>query len=79
MTLHGFADASSLAYGAVIYMRCVHQDNSISTSFVMAKARVRPLKVTTILKLELQAASLLARLLVYAANTLQVPHTHLQL
>ena len=77
-TIHGFSDASDLAYGAVTYLRCVHEDGSISTSIIMAKARVRPLKVTTIPKLELQAASLLSQLLVYVAAILKVPLDQVQ-
>ncbi len=36
-------------------------------------SRVRPLKVTTVPKLELQAAALLSQLLVYIANILNIP------
>ncbi len=67
--IHGFY----LAYGAVVYLCCTHEDGSISKTFIMAKARVSPLKVTTVPKLELQAAALLTQLLVYTANTLDIP------
>jgi len=71
--IHGFSDASDVAYGAVVYLRSIHEDGSISTAFIMAKARVRPLKVTTVPKLELQAAALLSQLLVYTATILDIP------
>ncbi len=56
-SLQGISNANEVAYGAVIYLRRVFQDGTISTAFVMAKARVRPLKVTTtIAKLELHCS-----------------------
>lgn len=55
--LHIFADASFTAYGAVAFL-C--SDNS--TSFVMAKFRVAPLKPLTLPKLELMGALITARL-----------------
>ncbi len=77
-SLQGFSDASELAYGAVVYMRTVFEDGSINCSFVIARARVRPLKVTTIPKLELQAATLLTQLLVYTSKLLNIPKTQIQ-
>ncbi len=72
-TLHGFADASQIAYGAVVYVRHTHQDGTISTAVVYSKARVCPTKnEKTIPKLELVAAYLLAKLLVYVAQHLQI-------
>ncbi|XP_065896204.1 uncharacterized protein [Dysidea avara] len=55
--LHVFADASLTAYGAVAFL-C----SGNSTSFVMAKSRVAPLKPLTLPKLELMGALTAARL-----------------
>ncbi len=70
--LHGFSDASKDAYGAVIYLRQLHEDGTISISMVIAKARVSPLKGLTIPRAELLAAYLMIKLLDYAAQTLHI-------
>ncbi|XP_075241673.1 uncharacterized protein LOC142336649 [Convolutriloba macropyga] len=54
--LHTFTDASELALSAVSYLRIEHIDESVSVAFVIAKARVAPIKRMTIHNLELQAA-----------------------
>ncbi len=77
-SLHGFSDASEVAYGAVVYLRSVFADGTVSCSLVIARARVRPLKLTTIPKMELQAAALLAQLLVYVSNTLHISISQVQ-
>ena len=55
--LHIFAGASLTAYGAIAFL-C----SGNSTSFVMAKSRVAPLKPLTLPKLELMGALTAARL-----------------
>lgn len=59
--LHGFADASKLAYGAVIYAKFGVLSPTIS--FVLAKSRVAPCKHVSIPRLELKAALLLSDLM----------------
>jgi len=46
-----FADASTKAYGAIVYL-CNNHD----ISFVLSKGRVAPIKALTLPKLELMAA-----------------------
>ncbi len=70
--LHGFSDASSVAYGAVVYLRRVHSDNLTTVTLVVAKARVLPLKPVTIPKAELLAAHLLTKLIVKTADVLDI-------
>ena len=65
-TLHVFADASLRAYGAVAFL-C----SGKSTSFVMAKSRVAPLKPLTLPKLELMGALTAARLCDFIAQALR--------
>ncbi|GBN83092.1 hypothetical protein AVEN_233324-1 [Araneus ventricosus] len=60
--LHGFCDASSKAYAAIIYIRVLTDTGEIFVTFVAAKTRVAPLKQLTIPKLELCSALLLAQL-----------------
>lgn len=55
--LHGFCDASQKAYGAVIYLR-----TKSGVQQLIAKSRVAPLTNTTIPRLELKGAVLLADL-----------------
>ena len=59
--LHVFADASILAYGAVAYVVWSSASGN-KVHIVSAKARVAPLKQTTIPRLELMAALLASRL-----------------
>jgi len=58
--LHHFADASNKGYGVVTYIRYVEEE-AIHCAFMMAKARVCPLKKITIPRLELTAARVAVR------------------
>ncbi len=71
-SLHGFSDASQLAYGAAVYLRRIHADNSTHCTLLSVKSRVMLLKALTI-SIELQAALLLTKLLIYLASPIQVP------
>ena len=68
--LHGFADASKLVYGAVIYLRIV-RDNQVFVSLQFAKSKVASLKSYRIPRLELCAALILARLTHHFLRILQ--------
>ncbi|XP_074657122.1 uncharacterized protein LOC141910290 [Tubulanus polymorphus] len=60
--LHHFSDASERGYGAVSYKRLVNAAGEIHCSLIMAKSRVTPLRIITIPRLELAAATATARL-----------------
>lgn len=70
--LHRFADASEKAYAAVLYIKNKINQN---TSLVMAKSKVAPIKQVSLPRLELCAALLLARLVKYATNVLDLKET----
>ena len=55
--LHIFSDASTKAYRSVGYLR-----QGTHISFIIAKARVAPLKPLTLLKLELMGATIAAQM-----------------
>ena len=59
---HVFSDASFSGYGAVAYLRLRDDKNRIHCVFLMGKSRLAPVKVVTIPRLELVAATLSARL-----------------
>ncbi|XP_058816746.1 uncharacterized protein LOC131680030 [Topomyia yanbarensis] len=67
--LHGFCDASEVAYGACLYLRWTALDGTITTRFITSKSRVAPLenlktkkKKVSIPRLELSSALLLSHL-----------------
>ena len=61
LQLHIFADASEVGYGAVAYTR-MRIGERYQCRLLMSKARVAPLKVVTIPRLELNAAVLAVRM-----------------
>ena len=60
--LHHFCDTSEVGYGTVSYLRLTSYSNNVHSAFVMGKARVTPLKQTTIPRLELAAAVLVVKM-----------------
>ena len=58
--LHGFADASKLAYGAVLYLRLA-TETEVLISLQVAKSKVAPVKTLSIPRIEICAAVLLVR------------------
>ncbi|GBM11927.1 hypothetical protein AVEN_209626-1 [Araneus ventricosus] len=76
--LHGFADASELAYGAVIYVKSINSYGGSEVKLLISKSRVAPLTFVTIPCLELCAAVLLSKLMrrVLRALKLEVSKTY---
>ncbi|XP_042142254.1 uncharacterized protein LOC115312149 [Ixodes scapularis] len=67
--LHIFVDASTQAYGACAYLRIEDNSGDVGTTLVTAKARVAPLKVLSLPRLELMGATIGTRLLEYLGCT----------
>ena len=73
VSLHGFADSSEKAYGAVVYIRACYENHPPTVNLVVAKNRVLPLREKrTIPELELMGAVLLADLLQTVQQTLEI-------
>ncbi|KRX36007.1 hypothetical protein T05_7611 [Trichinella murrelli] len=72
MDLHGFADASGSAHGAVVYLR-LHENGKVEVRFLAAKSRVAPIKKLSLPRLELMAALLCARLVAYVKREADLP------
>lgn len=70
--LHGFCDASKLAYAAVVYLRVVSRTGNIKVTLLAAKTRVAPIKQISIPRLELCGATLLSKLLAEIAEVLSI-------
>lgn len=71
--LHGFCDASIKAYGGVIYLRTFHANTNVTINLISSKSKVAPLKSSTVPRLELCGAVVLAELLETTAKDLDIP------
>lgn len=70
--LHGFADASKLAYGGVVYLRTFYVSTEVTVDLVASKVKVAPRKPMTIPRLELCAALTLSNLIRSVADDLKI-------
>ncbi|XP_058816020.1 uncharacterized protein LOC131679328 [Topomyia yanbarensis] len=78
--IHGFCDASEVAYGACLYLRSTSADGSVTVRLITAKSRVAPLedpdrkkKRQSIPRLELSSALLLSHLYEKLVCSIQTP------
>jgi hypothetical protein len=70
--MHGFCDASQTAYGACVYIRVKDALGNFHSQLLCSKNRVAPLSATTIPRLELCGALLLAQLVDKVKQTLNL-------
>jgi hypothetical protein len=70
--MHGFCDASQTAYGACVYIRVKDALGNFHSQLLCSKNRVTPLSATTIPRLELCGALLLAQLVDKVKQTLNL-------
>ena len=73
LELHAFCDASSEAYGVVLYARSVREDGTAECRFLVSKSRVAPTAATSIPRLELMAAVLGHQVATRMSKVLDVP------
>ena len=66
-------DACDYGYGKVSYLRLVDSNGRIHCSLMIGKARVSPLKVMTILRMELVAAILSVNMSILLRKELEIP------
>lgn len=57
-----FADASTKAYGCVVYLHVTDKSGNATMNLVCSKSKVAPLKIVSLARLELCAALILSRL-----------------
>ncbi|XP_035219447.1 uncharacterized protein LOC118192560 [Stegodyphus dumicola] len=72
IVLHGFADASSSAYGAAIYVQALPVSGLPTVRLLCSKSRVAPIKTLSIPRLELSGCLLLSRLMDKVISSLNV-------
>ncbi|GFX97539.1 integrase catalytic domain-containing protein [Trichonephila clavipes] len=72
IVLQGFADASEVAYGAVVYLQCFLRNDAAKVSILASKSHVAPIRVISIPRLELCACVLLAQLVKKICSTLRL-------
>lgn len=70
--LHGFSDASTSAYAAVVYVWVISVLGDISVSLLLVRTNVAPLKTLSIPRLELSTAALLAKAIEFALAAMTV-------
>ncbi|XP_047038037.1 uncharacterized protein LOC124643200 [Helicoverpa zea] len=70
--LHGFSDASKMAYAAVIYLRVIDDEGKINISLVTSKTKVAPIRQVSIPRLELCGAVLLAKLMAEVGDVMGI-------
>jgi len=68
--VHGFADASTHAYAAVVYLKTFSVSGNITVSLLASKSKVVPVSPLTIPRLELSAALVLSQLMLFVRNSL---------
>ena len=70
--LHHFSDASTTGYGMCTYLRLTNSSGRVHCALVAAKARVAPMKVVSIPRLELTAAVVAAQIGATVKNQLKI-------
>lgn len=76
--LHGFCDASNVAYGAAVYLRVISARGEVQTCLVGSKTKVAPVKQVSIPRLELCGANLLTKLLMEITEVLSIPKSQIK-
>lgn len=79
LELHGFSDASKMAFGACLYVRSIQSNGSVAVKLLCSKLKIAPVKEMTIPRKELCAAVLLSRLVLKVLASLQVSFITVQL
>ena len=74
--VHNFADASNVGYGVATYIRLLNDKNDIHCCLIMGKARVAPLKVITIPRMELTAAMIAVKINQLIQKEIEYPITN---
>lgn len=77
--LHGFSDASQVAYGACIYIRSLLPDGTATVKLISSKSKIASISPVTIPRMELLAAVLLVRLVKKVSNALKIDFTTVNL
>ena len=75
--LHGFSDASNIAYAAVVYCRIIDGSAQRHSHLITAKTKVAPIKQISIPRLELCGSVLVANLLIEVAEVMKIPKVNI--